>query len=335
MAEGIATNAGSEATRAAVSRRQAWLLAIRPKTLGAGAAPVVIGLATAWKAGPIDALAAGCCLLTALFLQIASNLANDYGDCVSRVDTAERLGPLRVTQAGLLPPGHVKAAVAACLALGSLAGLYCVWHAGLGLLVLGMVCVVCAVLYTAGPYPLSHLGLGEAFAFVFFGPVACAGTHYALAGSVPPDVILAGAMPGTYAAATLAVNNLRDLATDAKAGKRTLAVRWGEPFARIETAALLLAASVPAALLAVVSGRLELLVLLALALPGALLAQRLLQAPISRRFNAYLAASVMLDLATAVAFVLVWCLGAWGRLKAARRSRGPGGRPRRSPRQSC
>jgi len=308
--DGTSGNRGSGAAAAGTSRYQAWLLAVRPKTLGAGTAPVIVGLATAWKAGPIDALAAVCCLLTAVCLQIASNLANDYGDCLSKVDTAERLGPLRVTQAGLLPPGHVKAGVVACLALGSLAGLYCAWHAGPGLLLLGAVCVLCAVLYTAGPYPLSHLGLGEAFAFVFFGPVACAGTHYALTGTVPPYVVLAGTMPGAYAATTLAVNNLRDIGTDAKAGKRTLAVRWGERFARRETAALLVAASTPAPLLAALSGRPEVLILLAMVLPGALLARLLLRAPISRRFNAFLAATVMLNLVAAVVFALAWCLGA-------------------------
>ena len=285
-----------------------WILAIRPKTLSVGLAPVLLGCALAWRAGSFDVVMALGCVGTALFLQIGSNLANDYFDHLSKVDTAERLGPIRVTQAGLLPPYQVRLAFIAALALGSLAGLYCAYRTGWELLALGVVCVLSALLYTAGPYPLSHLGLGEAFAFVFFGPVACTGTYFALTRTVPLTAVLAGCIPGFHAAAVLGINNLRDIATDTKAGKRTLAVRCGETFARWETALLVLAGNaLPLALFAV-SGHWPLLAALVLLIPAWRLGRHLRQQPISREFNRYLAAAAQLDLATAVLVAILWCV---------------------------
>lgn len=219
---------------------KAWYLAIRPLTLPASAAPVILGwsLAAYQKTAPVDLGLA--CLTVAVLLQIAANLANDLGDARSGVDTTERLGPLRVTQSGLLSHKQVFTGLVICLLAAVCAGMYAVWHAGWWLLALGMVCVTTAVAYTAGPWPLSGLGMGEAAAFVFFGPVACTGTFTVLAGTATTAAWVAGLAPGLHAGALMAVNNLRDIASDTRAGKRTLAVRLGERHARQLAAGLLI-----------------------------------------------------------------------------------------------
>ncbi len=213
-----------------VTRGQAWILATRPRTLSAAAAPVVAGSGFAAADGVFAPMVAAVALAGALFIQIATNLANDYYDFVKGGDNAERLGPVRVTQAGILPPDAVFCGMIVALGLATLTGVYLAWVAGWPVIVIGLVSMLMGVCYTGGPYPLSYHGLGDVFVFVFFGPVATAATYYVQAVAWSPDAILAGAGLGAFSTAMLVVNNLRDRETDGAAGKRTLAVRFGDRF---------------------------------------------------------------------------------------------------------
>lgn len=214
----------------AVSRTRAWILATRPRTLTAGAAPVVAGTGFAAADGVFAQLPALAALVGALLIQVATNLANDYYDFVKGGDTGERVGPVRVTQAGILPPGAVFRGMVLTLVLAFLTGVYLVWVGGWPVAAIGLVSMLMGVCYTGGPYPLSYNGLGDVFVFVFFGLVATATTYYVQAAFWSPDAILAGAGLGAMSTAMLVVNNLRDRETDGAAGKRTLAVRFGDRF---------------------------------------------------------------------------------------------------------
>ena len=225
-----------------VSRAQAWVLATRPRTLTAGAAPVVAGTGFAAADGVFAQLPALAALVGALLIQIATNLANDYYDFRKGSDTGERLGPVRVTQAGILPPDTVFRGMVLTLVLAFLVGVYLVWVAGWPVAVIGLVSMLMGVCYTGGPYPLSYNGLGDVFVFVFFGLVATATTYYVQAGFWSPGAILAGAGLGAMSTAMLVVNNLRDHDTDGAAGKRTLAVRFGDRFTVVQYFACLAAA---------------------------------------------------------------------------------------------
>ena len=223
-------------------KASAWLLAARPRTLPAAAAPVVVGTALAFHDGAFAPLAAAAALLGALLLQVGANLANDYYDHVRGADTAERVGPTRATQSGLLPAAHVRNATFAVFALAVLLGTYLVWIGGWPIVVIGVLSVLAGWAYTGGPYPLGYHGLGDVFAFLFFGPVAVVGTYYVQALTVTPEAFLASVPVGLLTTAILVVNNVRDVATDEKAGKRTLVVRLGEKVGRAEYALLMWAA---------------------------------------------------------------------------------------------
>jgi len=211
-----------------------WILAARPKTLWAGVTPIMIAVSLAWYDGNFHALSAFMALLGALLIQIGTNFANDYFDFVKGTDTAERVGPTRATQAGLVTPQQMKRAMVAAFALAFFVGLYLVYRGSWPILLIGLFSILFGVLYTGGPYPLGYLGLGDIFVLVFFGPVAVAGTYYVQALSVSPESVIAGLAPGFFSSAILTVNNLRDADGDAKTGKRTLAVRFGKTFARYE-----------------------------------------------------------------------------------------------------
>lgn len=229
------------------SPARVWLSTLRIRTLPAAAVPVLVGSAHAWhlshEAAPLFAfqwLPALAALASALLIQIGTNLANDYYDHRKGADTPERAGPMRASAAGLLAPSAVRNAAFASFALAAAIGLYLVWVGGLPILAIGVLAILSGLFYTAGPKPLGYLGLGEPFVLVFFGPVAVMGTVYlqapALFGTVAlwlPALFL-GLEVGLLATAILVVNNLRDIPTDAKSGKRTLAVRIGERGSRIE-----------------------------------------------------------------------------------------------------
>jgi 1,4-dihydroxy-2-naphthoate octaprenyltransferase len=213
---------------------QAWGLAIRPRTLPAAAAGVVMGSALAWRDGFFRMDAALACLFAALLLQIGSNLANDVFDFERGTDTPERLGPTRVTQAGLLTPVQVKFGMGVVFAVAALLGLYLAWLGGWPIILIGIAAIISAIAYTGGPFPLGYYGLGDIFVFIFFGLAAVAGTYYVQAGFVSTAAWWMTIPPGLIITAILVVNNLRDLENDRKGGKHTLAVRLGERATKIQ-----------------------------------------------------------------------------------------------------
>ena len=222
----------------------AWLVAIRPRTLPAAVAPVVLGTAIATSRGTMALLPALAALAGALLIQVATNLANDYFDHRKGADTEDRLGPTRVVQAGLMPPERVLAGTIGSLLLAAAVGVYLVWVGGWPILLVGLASLALAVLYTGGPFPIAYHGLGEVFVFAFFGLVAVGGTYWVQALALPFDVLLAGAGVGAMSTALLVVNNLRDIEADARAGKRTLAVRLGDVGTRVEYVLVLAVAAV-------------------------------------------------------------------------------------------
>lgn len=224
------------------NRWSAWLLAVRPKTLPAAISPVLVGTAMAWADGLFSLFPAIAAAAGALLLQILSNFANDYFDFAKGADTSERLGPTRVMAAGLLSPQAMRRGMVVVVALAVLDGLYLVRVGGWPILAVGLASLVAAVLYTGGPFPFGYHGLGDLFVFVFFGLVAVAGTYFVQAGAFSVEVLAVAAPVGALITAILAVNNLRDIATDARAGKRTLAVRIGARNTRLQYVALLVLA---------------------------------------------------------------------------------------------
>jgi 1,4-dihydroxy-2-naphthoate octaprenyltransferase len=221
---------------------QAWSLGARPKTLPAAAAPVIVGAAVAFSEGVFKAGPAAAALLAALLIQIGTNLANDVFDFKKGADSGERLGPMRVTQAGLLTPEQVTVGMAVTFGLAALLGVYLVIIGGWPILVVGLLSILAGIAYTGGPFPLGYNGLGDLFVFIFFGLAAVCGTYYVQAGFVSPAAFWAAVPMGLLATAILVVNNLRDLETDRRAGKRTLAVRLGAKGARVEYVLLLIIA---------------------------------------------------------------------------------------------
>jgi 1,4-dihydroxy-2-naphthoate octaprenyltransferase len=279
----------------------AWLLAARPKTLPAAVSPVLVGCAVAWAMGGFHLATAIAAFAVALLLQIAANLANDVADFRRGADTAERLGPVRVTQSGLIRPERVAMATAMVLALAAIPGLYLVWRGGVVLAGLGLLAMLAAVAYTAGPKPFGYLGLGEVFVFLFFGPVAVIGTAFVMTGAVSPLAVSAAIPMGCLITAILVVNNLRDIETDREAGKRTLAVRIGREATRREYA-LLLAVAYAAPPMMVVLGIAEPWVLLAWAtFPLAFVLMRQVSTVTDRALNPVLGGTARLCLWFAIA----------------------------------
>jgi 1,4-dihydroxy-2-naphthoate octaprenyltransferase len=211
-----------------------WISAARPRTLPAAIAPVLVGTALAWHERSQIWPAAVACLLFALLVQIGTNFANDYYDYVKGADTADRVGPRRAVASGLVAPEVMKSAMYAVFTLAFLVGLTLLKYGGWPLLGVGVASIVCGVAYTGGPFPLGYNGLGDIFVFVFFGLVAVCTTFYVQAGYVSVEAIICAVGVGLLAANILLVNNYRDEATDRAAGKKTLVVRLGKRFARVQ-----------------------------------------------------------------------------------------------------
>lgn len=216
---------------------QVWWRTIRPATLWAGAVPVIVGSALAIADGARRLDLAALALLGALGLQIGCNLVNDYADDARGAD-ADRIGPARASASGWLTARQVLTGAAVAFGATVLAGVALVVAGGWPIALLGVASVLAAIAYTVGPMPLGYVGLGDAFVLLFFGFGAVVGTCFVLTGGAPAVTWVAGGAVGALATAILVVNNLRDRHGDARVGKRTLAVRFGARFARIEYALL-------------------------------------------------------------------------------------------------
>jgi 1,4-dihydroxy-2-naphthoate octaprenyltransferase len=225
-----------------------WLMAARPRTLPAAVAPVLVGTALAATQGTFKPLTFLAAMLGALFIQVGTNLSNDYSDARRGADTEDRLGPVRVTAGGLVPPKQVLRATYIAFGAAVLAGVYLIATAGWELLLVGAASILAGVLYTGGPRPYGYEGLGEVFVFLFFGVVAVAGSFYAQTEELAWEAFVLAVPVGLLASAILVVNNVRDLETDRRAGKRTLAVRLGRQGARALYGGMLIGAFVTAPL---------------------------------------------------------------------------------------
>ena len=250
-----------------MSTGRIWLMAARPRTLPAAVAPVLVGTALAAEDGTFKVLTFLAAVLGALFIQIGTNLSNDYSDARRGADTEDRLGPVRVTAGGLVPPRQVLQATYVAFGLAVLAGAYLIATAGWELLAIGVASILAGVLYTGGPRPYGYEGLGEVFVFLFFGVVAVAGSYFAQVEEWDWEPFVLAVPVGLLAAAILVVNNVRDLETDRRAGKRTLAVRLGRERTRTLYVAMLALAFLTAQIPWPAGSLSPWLLLVALALP--------------------------------------------------------------------
>jgi 1,4-dihydroxy-2-naphthoate octaprenyltransferase len=225
-----------------------WLMAARVRTLPASIAPVLVGTSLAVQVGVFRPGAFVAALLGSILIQVGTNLANDYSDARRGADAEDRVGPVRVTAGGLVPPRQVLIATYVTFGLAVLCGLYLVFVAGIELLIVGIASIAAGVLYTGGPKPYGYEGLGEVFVFLFFGIVAVAGSAFAQLESWPWEAFVLAVPVGLLAAAILVVNNVRDMDSDRRAGKRTLAVRLGRERGRLIYALMVYGAYVVAPL---------------------------------------------------------------------------------------
>lgn len=229
-----------------------WILAVRPKTLPAAVGPVLIGFALAFREDAHHLPSVLLAAVVALLIQAGTNMVNDYSDFRKGVDTEDRVGPVRVTQAGLISPEKMKTGMGVVLFLIVLFSIPLVLRGGLPILIIGVLSVVSGILYTAGPFPLGYNGLGDIFVLIFFGPVAVGGTYYVQALKAGPVPIIAGVGVGLISVAILCINNLRDHEEDQKSGKNTLNILFGKNFGKFEyLSSLILAALVPLVLFSI------------------------------------------------------------------------------------
>jgi 1,4-dihydroxy-2-naphthoate octaprenyltransferase len=210
-----------------------WFMAARPRTLPAAVAPVLVGTALAATEDTFKWLTFVAAMVGALFIQVGTNLSNDYSDARRGADAEDRLGPVRVTAGGLVPPRQVLVATYVAFGVAVAAGAYLIATAGWELLLVGAASILAGVLYTGGPRPYGYEGLGEVFVFLFFGVVAVTGSFFAQVERVSWEALVLAVPVGLLATAILVVNNTRDLETDRRAGKRTLAVRLGRGRVRV------------------------------------------------------------------------------------------------------
>lgn len=222
----------TEDDRRSVSGIGAWVLAARPKTLPAAVIPVLVGAAFAGRDGFFHGPGFFICLAFALLVQVGTNYANDAFDFLRGADREDRLGPRRAVASGMVSPRAMVVGTVAVFLAAFLVGLILVAYRGPELLVVGIASILFGFAYTGGPFPLAYRGLGDLFVLVFFGLVAVGGTYYVMSGLVSGEVLVAAVPIGLLATNILVVNNFRDMETDARAGKRTLVVRFGRTFAR-------------------------------------------------------------------------------------------------------
>jgi 1,4-dihydroxy-2-naphthoate octaprenyltransferase len=225
-----------------ISTPKAWLLASRPKTLLAAVVPVLVGGAFAFADKKFSLLSTAVAFFCSFCIQIGTNFTNDLYDHLKGADTAERIGPLRVLNAGLINKRQMRNAIVLVFGSAFFAGLYLVWRGGFPILVIGILSIISGYIYTAGPYPLAYNGLGDLFSFVFFGIVGTTGTYFVNTLEWSPIALLASIPVGTLITAILVVNNYRDIDQDAAAGKHTLAVKFGKRFTELEYILLILCA---------------------------------------------------------------------------------------------
>lgn len=269
----------------------AWILASRPKTLGAIYAPVAIGGALAYSVGQFSAPIFLATLLCSWLLQIMANLVNDYGDHARGSDTNQRLGPPRAMANGWLTPFVMKVGILVVFMLASALGLFLVNFGGMPVFIIGFLSLLMCFWYTAGPRPLSYLGFSEVFVLLFFGPLPVLGTIYLQTMTFSSMGLMASLAPACLSTALIMTNNLRDFAEDQRHHKKTLAVRFGAPFSRHAIAILLFAAALGPVLLVVFFGVTKWIVLSDLALLLPLTNLSVIYEPvISRRYNQMLAA---------------------------------------------
>jgi 1,4-dihydroxy-2-naphthoate octaprenyltransferase len=288
---------------------RAWLLAARFRTLPASLAPVLVGTAIAAGQGALRPGVAATCLAAALLLQLASNFVNDAADFERGADHGARVGPPRAAQSGWLTPRALRTGALLALGLAAVLGLGLVLIGGWPIALAGAAALLAAWAYTGGPWPLGYHGLGDPLVFVFFGLCAVAGTAFLQTGSLDSTVLASAAPIGLLATAILAVNNLRDLATDRAAGKRTLAVRLGERGARHYTTALVWGAYASLPVLGFAGAPLLAALAPLVTLPLALPVLRALRRERGVALNPVLGATARLELAFAAALAAGWVLG--------------------------
>ena len=293
----------SATTNKPISYLRRWWLAIRPRTLPAAGSPVLIGFAIAWSVGKFRWLPALVILACALLLQILANLVNDVGDFQKGTDTSGRLGPTRVTHSGLLLPRQVWLGVGVVIMLAMAGGAYLAWVGGWPVLVIGGAAILGAILYTIGPFSMSDYGTGDLFALIFFGVVSVVGTTYILTGQVYPLSWVGGVGAGALVTAILVVNNVRDIETDRRAGRKNIPVVWGRKAGEIEYLLMLLLAFCVPVLGLILSWADAWLLLPLLSLPRAMqLLRRMQTLPAGPGFNRLLAQTAQLVLFYCVLF---------------------------------
>jgi 1,4-dihydroxy-2-naphthoate octaprenyltransferase len=246
---------------------QAWILAARPKTLPAAIAPVLVGAALAFAVGSFALLPALAAMIGAVLIQIGVNFANDYFDFVSGVDTPDRVGPVRVAASGLISPQALRLGMVVVFGLAVMIGVYLVIIGGLPIVAIGIASILAALAYSGGPFPIASNGLGDLFVFIFFGLVAVGGTYYVQTRDLTTPTLIAGAGVGFLNTAILVVNNYRDIDTDRRTGKRTLAVILGRKASQVEYIALIAGAYMLLPLLWVVGSYSPFVLLAFLSLP--------------------------------------------------------------------
>lgn len=285
------------------------ILTARPKTLGASIAPVIMGIALAVREERFQWFAALCALLGAVIIQILTNYANDYFDFLKGADRENRLGPTRATSAGWLTQKQMQVALIILVLLSLIPGGYLIYRGGVPILIIGVVSLLLAFAYTAGPVPLAYLGLGDLFVLVFFGPVAVMGTYYVQTLQISLSGLWAGLSAGCFSVAILTVNNYRDMENDRLVGKRTLAVRFGSKFAQAEYIMMLCVSVVifPLILALTHAGQRDILLLVVLIIPALFLMRSIIRLK-GTELNLLLVRTTKLLLVYSVLFSGLWII---------------------------